>query len=119
MCGQQKERRQFVRLNVLTDISYTKRMPSEVTKLSLSRNISSGGICLIVYEPLQKSDVLDLKIYLPEGSEPINAVGKVVWTKEFVMGDSPKNKRYDAGIEFVEVEKKDLERIQKYVFSHA
>jgi c-di-GMP-binding flagellar brake protein YcgR len=118
MCGQEKERRQFVRLNVLTDISYAKRLPSEAIKLSLSKNIGAGGICLIVYEPLQKSEVLDLKIYLPEGSKPVSAVGKVVWTKEFSMGDGPKNKRYDAGIEFIEIGKEDLNKIQKYVFSH-
>jgi c-di-GMP-binding flagellar brake protein YcgR len=114
-----KERRQFVRLNVLTDVSYAKRLPSEVAKLSLSKNIGAGGICLIVYEEMRESEILDLKIYLPEGLSPVSAVGKIVWVKEFVVGDDLKGKRYDVGIEFIKIDKEDLKKIQKYVFSHA
>jgi len=111
-----EERRQFVRLNFLVDVVYHKVPPVE--KLSLAKNISTGGICLIVYEELKEQDTLDLEIYLPKDKTAIQAKGRVTWVKEFIIGDIPKGKRYDVGIEFLEIDKNDLEKINKYVFSH-
>jgi c-di-GMP-binding flagellar brake protein YcgR len=114
-----QERRRFVRLNALVDVAYSKKaVPAlEKEKLSVAKNISKGGICLIVYEPIKAEDVLDLKVYLPDRTTPIDVVGKVVWTKEFILGDIPGNKRYDVGIEFLNVNQKELSEINKYVFT--
>ena len=112
------EKRQFMRLNILTDVEYTKKIPSEGSTLSLSKNIGEGGICLIVYEDLQVADLLDLKIYLPEDSAPIRATGKVAWLKEFVVGEPSKGKRFDAGIEFISINQEDRNRIERCVFIH-
>jgi c-di-GMP-binding flagellar brake protein YcgR len=90
----------------------------EKEKLSLTKNISKGGICLIAYEPLKPSDVLGLKMYLPGDRKEINAVGKVVWSKEFIIGDDSFGKRYDVGVEFIDVKDEDLNKVNKYVFSH-
>jgi len=114
----QDERRQFVRLNFSVDVIYHKVPPVEKEKLSLAKNISTGGICLIVYEELREQDALDLEIYLPEDKTAIQAKGRVIWVKEFIIGDISKGKRYDVGIDFLEINKNDLERINKYVFSH-
>lgn len=113
-----EEKRRFVRLNVLTDIVYTKRQAPEKEKLSLAKNISMGGICLIVYEELKKSDMLDLKIFLPEDKTPISAAGRVDWVKEFLIGDAYKGRRFDVGIEFIEISEENKNKINKYVFSH-
>jgi len=113
----QEERRRFVRLSALVDIVYDKRDSLKHKKLTLAKNIGRGGICLIVYEELKKSDLLDLKIYLPESKTPINAVGRVVWVKEFIIGDISTGRRFDAGIEFIEIDKEDAKIIEKYIFS--
>ena len=113
-----EEKRRFVRLNVLTDVAYTRRPSSEEEKISLSKNISIGGLCLIVYETLKESEVLDLNIYLSEEAMPVNAVGRVVWSKEFIVGDPDKGKRYDVGIELIEINEEDVAKIEKYVFAH-
>lgn len=117
----QQERRRFVRLNALVDVIY-KRLPFSEEKeaeeeLSLTKNISKGGICLIVYEELKESDILDLEICLPEDKIPINATGRVVWAKKFIIGDPIKGKRFDVGIEFMEIKEEDLNRIDKYIFN--
>jgi len=112
------ERRKFVRLNLLVDVVYHKRPSTQKEKLSLSKNISGGGICLIVYEELKKSQLLELEIYLPEEETPIKALGKVAWVNEFVIGDASKGIRYDVGIEFVEIKGEDLGQVNKYVFEH-
>ncbi len=113
-----QERRKFVRLNVLTDVIYTKLSPLEKEKLSLTKNISEGGICLIAYEELKESDALDLKIYLPEDKTPIRAIGRVAWVKEFIIGDISKGRRFDVGIEFIKIVNEDINKIDKYIFTH-
>lgn len=114
-----EEKRKFLRLNILTDIVYTKVALADKQKLSLAKNISQGGICIICYERMQESDVLDLRIYLPQEKTPINALGRVVWIKEFVIGDDLSGgKRYDVGIEFMKISKQDGDKISKCVFSH-
>jgi c-di-GMP-binding flagellar brake protein YcgR len=112
-----EEKRKYIRLNLLADVIHKKRAPTEQEKLMLMKNISSGGICIIVYEKLKVSDVLDLKIYLPGENEPIDIVGRVAWLKEFSIGDSNVGKRYDAGIEFIKINEQDRNRINKYVFN--
>ncbi len=112
----QQEGRRFVRLNALVDVVY-KKLSFLEEELSLTKNISKGGICLIAYEELKESDILDLEIYLPEDKIPINATGRVVWVKEFIIGSPIKGKRFDAGIEFMEIKEEDLNRIDRYVFT--
>jgi c-di-GMP-binding flagellar brake protein YcgR len=109
----QKERRRFARLNVLVDVVYKKHAGLDGNKLSLAKNISKGGICLIVYEELKESDTLELIMRLPEDNGTVSALGRVVWVKEFIIGD---NKRFDAGIEFIGIEEEDINKINKYVF---
>ena len=112
-----QEKRKFVRLSALVDVIYNKRAVTD-KELSITRNISQGGICLIAYDRLNEQDVLDLKLYLPEDNTPIQAIGKVVWVKEFIIGSIEEGKRYDVGIEFMDIREEDANRVNKYVFSH-
>lgn len=115
----QEDRRRFVRLNALVDVAYNKHpsKPGEEPSLRLSKNISKGGICLIVYEEFKKDDLLDLKICFTGAKTPIKAVARVVWVSEFTIGDNI-GKRYDVGIEFIKISDSDREKIDQYVFSH-
>lgn len=113
-----ENRRKFVRLNMLADVFYKKRSFLRMKKLSAVKNISKGGICLIAYEDLKKGDLLDLKIYLSDDKRSITGIGRVAWTKEFVIGDVFKGKRLDVGVEFIKINDTDLNKIDKYVFGH-
>lgn len=113
-----EERRKFIRLNMLTDVIYTKLPLQNRKELSLTKNIGQGGICIISYEMLKEQELLELKIYLPEDNVPINTIGRVAWTKEFIIGDSPREgKRYDVGLEFIKISDEDMDKIKKYVFT--
>jgi len=113
-----EDKRKFVRLNALVDVIYNRVSPSEKEKLSLTKNIGKGGICLIAYEELKVSDILDLKMFFPEEEALIHAIGKVVWIKEFFIGGMSQGKRYDVGIEFVKIKEEDADKLNKYVFTH-
>jgi len=115
---EQLERRKFPRLFALVDVFYEKEPPQEKEKLTLTKNISKGGICLIAYEELKKDEILNLKIYLPDEELPVVAKGRVAWAKEFIIGDYLTGRRFDVGIEFIEINDSDLEKINRYIFAH-
>jgi len=111
-----QERRKFVRLNASVEVYYTLvGEESEKQEQTVTKDISAGGICLIVYEPIKIGNILSLRIYLPDNEPFILTKGKVVWTKSFnIAGEK---ERYDVGIEFVSIGEADRKRVDKYVFS--
>ena len=116
-----RDRRRFVRLNSAFDVVYNRRKVSASEKLALSKNISAGGICLILYsayDDVKKSDILDLVMHLPNQKRAVNAIGKVVWVRKFEIKDKIKGSRFEAGIEFVAIENKDRENVRKFVFAY-
>jgi c-di-GMP-binding flagellar brake protein YcgR len=112
----QVERRKFPRLvaDVVVEYSVIAKEPEKET--SVTKNISAGGICLIVYEDIEINSILSLKILLPVSKSPLQAKGKVIWKSEFSI-DSEQRERYDLGIEFVEIKELDRQKIFQYVFS--
>lgn len=112
-----EERRKFVRLNFNVDISWEKS-PDKNQNLEVkdakSKNISAGGICLIVYDEVKVGDCLNLKFTLPS-ELIIEAKGLIVWTNEFGIEDGGK-KCCDAGIQFLNISEDDMAKINKYVF---
>jgi len=112
-----EERRKFPRFNFLVDVSFKKKTSILKEKLSLTKNISGVGVCLISYDELKESDVLDLQIYFPDTKEPMKVMGRVVWVKEFVIGDPLKGKRFDVGVEFLGLDEKAMQKINQHLFS--
>jgi len=111
------ERRKFPRFNLLVDVLVSKRAASERERLLVTKNISQGGVCIIAYEEFQEQDILDLRIFLPEDNVPLQVTGKVAWIKEFVIGDSPGNRRYDMGVEFMDIDEESIQKINRHLFS--
>jgi len=111
-----EERRKFPRLNLAVDIEYSvlRKEPSSKAE-GQSKNLSSGGICLIVYEEVKIGDSLALVINLPEGERPIQAKGMVKWIGEFILSADKKNS-WDVGVEFIGINEADREKLSRYVF---
>lgn len=111
-----EERRKFPRLNLTVDIEYSvlRKEPSSKVE-GQSKNLSSGGICLIVYEEVKIGDSLALVINLPEGERPIQAKGMVKWIGEFILSADKKNS-WDVGVEFIGINEADREKLSRYVF---
>jgi len=110
------ERRRFPRLSVAVDIQYRVLPDAVAYETGATTNISSGGICLILYEELKTGAILELNIYLPDNQPIIKAKGKVVWIRPFNVSKDEKE-RFDSGIEFMDVNETDRKRIDNYVFS--
>ena len=109
------EKRKYPRLNTSVDINYnvTGKVPRQQQK-SVTKNISAGGICLIVYEDIEVGAILNLKFNLGGTEDIIEAKGVVVWRSSFsILQD--KRMRYDVGIEFIDIPENDRQKISEYV----
>ena len=115
-----EEKRRFFRLNFNTNVKWSKipsTLGSDIQKEDVTRNISEGGICLIVYEKVQVADMLNLEIELP-GPKIIYAIGRIAWLKEFeIISTHKNNERYDIGVEFIDIRSEDREDIKRFVFT--
>ncbi len=111
------ERRKFVRLNIACDINYkvldVEPPQGDKTK---TRNISSGGICLIANEKISSGSILELNFSLPDKKPIIKSKGRVAWIKPFKIASEEEH--FDCGVEFTEIEGADRKRINQYVFTY-
>jgi hypothetical protein len=73
-------------------------------RVSFSKNVSSGGIFLITKEELTVEGLLRLHLFLPSSSEFISVLARVMWTD-----------REGAGLCFVGMKQKELERLKEQV----
>ena len=111
-----EDRRKFVRLSIGVEVSYSLLDGKDTKQSATTKDIAAGGICLLVDTQLKKGDVVKLEIVLPEFPPRIYATGRIVWVKPFSM-EGEKKPRFDVGIEFLAIDPKDRELINKYVFS--
>lgn len=110
------EKRRFVRLDVRVKVDYEiVQSPQEKFK-SFTKNLSQGGICLFLDNYLKKDTLLDLKLHVPDQTQPLEATGKIVWIDTFKIGDKDAKEHFEAGIEFVDISQEDKDKIGKYVF---
>lgn len=111
------ERRRFIRLNLNVEINYSLIAPPPPAKQKgTTKNIGAGGICLLSEKELKIGDTVKIEIHLPDDPPDISATGKVAWVKIFAIAND-KNRRYDAGVEFTQIDQGDRRRIEKYIFS--
>ena len=109
------ERRRFPRLDASVAIEYSILGKAPLKETAFTKNISAGGICLIVYEKIEVNTILSLRINLGDNSDIIEIKGNVVWLSKFSM-DPDKKERWDIGIEFIKINEEDRKRIFKYLF---
>jgi len=115
-----KEKRRLPRLNAAVAVRWEKAAPKKRwglrTDPEATKNISAGGICLVVHEDVEVGDRLDLDIELP-GARVIHAAGRVIWTAPVQEGADKERKGRNVGIEFLEITKEDREEIQRFVWT--
>ena len=112
------ERRKFPRLQISVDTEYTISLDnvSAQKQTIKTKNISIGGICIIVYEDVKTGSILDLKFKLSNNNSVIEAKGIVVWTNSFKISTEDKT-NYELGIEFTKISDIDRDIISKYILS--
>ena len=110
-----KERRKFPRTALELIVRY-KVLSSQEQVDAKTKNISGGGVCLVTREKMPLGAYLAMDMKFPGSKKPILAGGRVVWSNESRLGPSPAgHQRFDNGIEFVQIEDVDRQRIIEHV----
>jgi type II secretory ATPase GspE/PulE/Tfp pilus assembly ATPase PilB-like protein len=81
-------------------------------QLSVTRNISAGGLLFISGQPISVGAILELIIELPNGQEAIECLARVLRVKEIRPNES-----YDVAICFLDITGAQRARLDKYVTS--
>lgn len=105
----EKERRNS-RIDESLSVSY-RIINSRFAVSMPSKNISADGICLPVFQKLEKGMLLHLNIKLSELASPIEAVGEIIWRTEKKDAKFP----FEIGIRFIKIAPADKEKIFEYV----
>lgn len=105
------ERRQFVRVNMTMSVQYRGiRQASDSIINTISRDISTGGIRLLVNEFISVFTRLVLEIAVPSTPKPVKAVSKVAWIQKRPYGE-----QYEVGVEFMDMPEEDRRDIFDFV----
>ena len=107
-------RRKFSRIDEKVPLSYRVRDVADSkgseTGQRVSINIGGGGLLFSVEEPVAISTVMDIEIELPASPIPMSVVGRVVRVEEI-----DESKRYDVGIEFLEICDEDRRSLDEFI----
>lgn len=110
-----EEKRKHMRLNAYVDVVWEK-IANPVQQVSFkedkTKNISEGGICLNINERVEIGELLDLVILLPS-QKTIRSRSRVQWVRESEVV----TKRFDVGVEFLNVSDQDQEELKAFIVS--
>ena len=109
------ERRQFVRLDTRLAVTY-RVLPKAPTVSATTKDISGGGLCVLLDEPLKIGTAVQIEIALPDRKRPIAFTGEVVWCEQYrVIGKSQQYQSVMAGVKFVKIRPTDQQAIMQHV----
>lgn len=109
------ERRKHARFDATLKITWGKTGKQPINNTAFSKNISEGGICIIVDEKIDAGEILNLKIGLTSQGI-IQIQGKIDWVNGFPMIKGEKYKeKYATGIEFINVSPVKQKQIKQFI----
>ena len=110
------DKRKFPRLSFNVEVKYELlRGRSPKAKKSQAKNISAGGLCVMILEKIRAGTLLNLEFSLPDADTPIIATGKVVWVEKLSIYGAEPLVSYDCGVSFVDITPGDREKISRHV----
>jgi len=106
------ERRNFVRINANFVVSYYV-YPGHVnrTDMTLTRNVSVGGICFTTDKHFPPGTILHITLRLPKVKNLVEILGEVMYVKQ----ETNKKLLFDIGVKFVQCKDDDLHIIDKII----
>ena len=110
------ERRRFPRIRGAV-VEYVPLGEAAKEDVSFTKDVSKDGVCILIGEGIEIGTILCLKIYLPNSPDPIEAKGQVVWKEasSYLNAKTSKRVYYDVGMEFVDIDQKNKERLYRYI----
>jgi len=107
------EKRRYGRLDAKVKVELSLYDPAKgktTPQSAESRNVSAGGLLVLIDRPLEVSSYVLARFTLPGETEQHDFIARVVRVEEMEA-----LRRYDIGLEFVDIVLGDMEKIDKYV----
>jgi len=112
------DRRKTPRISIEIDVLYEVLSGNATGKqTSMSRNISLGGIGLILNEKLFPGTVLSLQLNIAQSHRPIFTQGEIVWVKEISKKNTAEKgqRLFNTGIKFTKIEPEDKVALSSFI----
>jgi c-di-GMP-binding flagellar brake protein YcgR len=111
-----RERRRFYRLKATVAVEYIPfHQKIKIPYVTAGKNISQGGLCVILFDKVDIGQIFDLAFTLPDGREPIKARGRIAWLSNLQMETGECAEAYEAGIEFITISPDDLKKLTRFL----
>lgn len=111
------EKRLYERISVPVKIKYEVKNRPKLTKETVSKDLSGGGICLSLREKLLPKTQLTMKVEIGSSNDSINLNGKVAWNRRVeVAEEAGANVYYDTGIEFIDADPININRVVTHFY---
>ena len=109
------ERRKHPRFNIDLPIEYSL-LPFPVSHPGRVLNASEGGLLVYLSEKVEISQLLQLKLFFPSGSElnGVELIAEVVWMDIHLGKDWGD---YRCGLRFVDIFPEDLNKLKRFLRS--
>jgi len=110
------ERRQSQRINASLIVKYSIDRRPQAKLNGQTKDLSSGGLGLVVNEKLYEGTFLLLEFELPESKNIIYARAQVAWVKGDYTERNYTGKRiFQTGIQFLNIKPEDKNRLDSYI----
>ena len=112
------ERRSFIRLNIKANIRYrvvqsaseSLKQNPEAEQLSVTKNVSAGGLVFAANKHIPVGSIVELKIELPMAKNAIECLGRVLRVDEIQVDQA-----YDVVAHFLDLSGRDRARLDQFV----
>jgi Tfp pilus assembly protein PilZ len=85
-----------------------------VDALGPTLNISAGGMCVLMADPLREGTKPTLTFTLPDETEPIICRGRIVWCRPSKIDPE----LFEVGVSFAEISDEARDRVVAFVDTH-
>ena len=112
------ENRKFIRLKAPLPAEYRmiKKHKRQKTHSTFIKNISIGGLSLILVEEARHGDLMQIHIRVPYLQDPVAVTGDVIWHS---ASRGNENTIHEAGVQFRDVNPVELHKVLDYIYSVA
>ena len=113
------DKRKLPRLLYDVELKYeVLTLPSPKTQKSRVKNISVGGLSIMIFEKVKVGTLLKIEFSLLNEDKPIVVKGKVLWVEKFeIVSTEFASTSYNCGIEFVDISPQDQESINHHIMT--
>jgi len=108
-----EERRRFLRGHTRLT-TFLKMLDTGLVQRVLTKNISSGGVCLITEEIVAPGALVEVEVKLPDREQPLAFQGVVKWSRP-ASGSEQGARAAETGVQFISIDPKDRALIAHHV----